>query len=152
MKNKMFLIVSLIILSVFYTACSDNTLKDGYYTAEMAEYDFGWKEYVTITVKNGEIVSAEYNAKNVGGFIKSWDNAYMRNMNGISGTYPNKYTREYANQLFEKQNYESIDTISGATSSGENFKLLAKAVTEQAQKGDSSVIYVQGKNFEEEGE
>ncbi len=151
--KKAFLFGYIIILCFFASGCSDEkTLKDGYYTAEMENYSFGWKEFVTITVKNNKIEAVEYNARNSSGFIKSWDNAYMRNMNGISGTYPNKYTREYANQLFEKQNYESIDTISGATSSGENFKLLAKAVTEQAQKGDSSVIYVQGKNFEEEGE
>lgn len=143
MKNKMFLIVSLIILSVFYTACSDNTLKDGYYTAEMAEYDFGWKEYVTITVKNGEIVSAEYNAKNVGGFIKSWDNAYMKNMNTVCGTYPNEYTRLYAAQLKNNKSGDGVDMITGATESGVNFRLLSEAVIEQAKKGDSSIVFVE---------
>ncbi len=142
MKNKILLIIFFTILSAFCTACSDDILKDGYYTAEMAEYNFGWKEYVTITVKNGKIASAEYNAKNIGGFIKSWDNAYMKNMNSVSGTYPNEYTRLYAAQLKQNKSGESIDMISGATESGVNFKELSKAVIERAKKGDSSIAFV----------
>ena len=41
----------------------------------------------------------EYNAENASGFIKSWDNAYMQTMLHAQGTYPNEYTRSYANQL-----------------------------------------------------
>jgi len=138
MKNKVYMIISLIILCAFCTDCSDNTLRDGYYAAEMSEYDFGWKEYVTIIVKNGKIVSADYNAKNVSGFIKSWDNAYMKNMNSVSETYPNEYTKLYAAQLKENKNGDNIDMISGATESGMNFRVLSKAVVEKVQKGDSS--------------
>ncbi len=142
MKSKKLLVIFLVVLCAFCTACSDDTLKDGYYTAEMKEYNFGWKEYVTIIVKNGEIVSAEYNAKNISGFVKSWDNAYMKNMNSVSGTYPNEYTRLYAAQLKENKSGDSIDMISGATESGVNFRELSKAVIEQAQKGDSSIVFV----------
>jgi len=133
----------LIILAFFSVSCSDDFMKDGYYTAEMAEFSHGWKEFVTISVKNGEIVSVEYNAKNSSGFIKSWDSAYMKNMNSVMGTYPNQYTRNYAAQLCEKQNGESLDMISGASTSGENFKMLSSAVIEQAKKGDSSIAIVE---------
>ena len=41
-------------------ACGDKTaLQDGYYTAQAAEFNFGWKEYITIMVKGGNIVSVE---------------------------------------------------------------------------------------------
>lgn len=71
-------------------------MKDGYYTAEMEEFDeHGWKEYLCIQVKKGKIVSAEFNARNASGFIKAWDNSYMKNMLSVTGNYPNKYTREY---------------------------------------------------------
>ena len=90
-----------------------------------------------------KIVSVEYNAENASGFIKSWDIAYMKNMNRVQGTYPNKYTREYAAQLLENQGAGDIDAASGASTSGGNFVRLATAVLEQAQKGDTTVAIVE---------
>ena len=37
---------------------STKRLKDGFYTAEMAEFSHGWEEYLIIQVKNNKIVSA----------------------------------------------------------------------------------------------
>ena len=120
----------------------EDTLQDGYYTAQAAEYSHGWKEYITIMVKDGSIVSVEYNAENPSGFIKSWDNAYMQNMLHVNGTYPNEYTRYYAGQLLEGQGKGRIDALTGATSSHSSFQKLAEAVLEQARKGDSSIMLV----------
>ena len=137
-----------VLLTVFLvaplTACGTARaeFRDGYYTARAAEYNFGWKEYITIMVKGGSIVSVEYNAENPSGFIKSWDNAYMQNMLHTSGTYPNEYTRFYAAQLLERQEADRIDALSGATSSYGSFQKLAAAVLEQARKGDSSIVFV----------
>lgn len=140
-------IVLLLLMLLSLTACGDNKteLQDGYYTAQAAEFNFGWKEYITIMVKGGSIVSVEYNAENVSGFIKSWDNAYMQNMFHSNGTYPNEYTRYYAGQLLEKQQGNDIDALAGATSSYSSFQKLAAAVLEQAKKGDSSVVLVDTK-------
>ena len=117
-------------------------LQDGYYTAQASEFNFGWKEYVTIMVKGGRIVSVEYNAENASGFIKSWDNAYMQTMLHSDGTYPNEYTRYYAGQLLDGQGEKEIDALSGATSSYGSFQKLEAAVIEQAKKGDSSIAIV----------
>lgn len=131
------------VLIMSLTACSDKTeLQDGYYTAQASEFNHGWKEYITIMVKGGSIVSVEYNAENASGFIKSWDNAYMNNMKPVSGTYPNEYTRYYAAQLTGQSEAPEIDAITGATSSAVNFQALSKAVVEQAIQGDSSVVFV----------
>ena len=89
-----------------------------------------------------------YNAENASGFIKSWDIAYMKNMNGITGTYPNKYTREYAAQLLENQGNGDIDAVSGASTSGKNFVRLASAVLERAQNGDPTVAIVESEKEE----
>ena len=125
------------------TACSDETeLQDGYYTAQAKDFSHGWKEYITIMVKGGSIVSVEYNAENASGFIKSWDNAYMQTMLHSNGTYPNEYTRYYANQLLEGRRDDDIDALSGATSSYGSFQKLSEAVLEQARKGDSDVVVV----------
>ena len=133
----------LLLMMVLLTACKSQTgLRDGYYTAQAAEFSHGWKEYITIMVKGGSIVSVEYNAENSSGFIKSWDNAYMQNMLHSNGTYPNEYTRNYAGQLLEKQQADSIDALSGASSSCGSFQKLAAAVLEQAKEGDSSIAFV----------
>lgn len=121
---------------------ADGGLQDGCYTAQMEEESYGWREYVTITVKNGEIVSTEFNAENASGFVKSWDNAYMQNMAPVSGTYPNEYTRLYAAQLTGQTSAPEVEMISGATQSGTHFQALAQAVVQQAIKGDSTIVLV----------
>ena len=145
MKRKYILL--LLSASLFLTALTGcglgNKMKDGYYTAEMSDFSHGWKEYVCILVKNDKIVSAEFNAKSESGFIKAWDNEYMRNMSTVTNMYPNKYTREYVQQLIDGQKDTKVDMISGASNSGRNFEKLVVAVIEQAKKGDSSVVSVE---------
>ena len=143
MKRTVAIFLSLLIMMSLLTACGDQAgLQDGYYTAQAKEFSHGWKEYITILVKGGSIVSVEYNAENASGFIKSWDNAYMQTMLHANGTYPNEYTRYYANQLLEGQGEGGIDAITGASSSHASFQILARAVLEQARKGDSSIVFV----------
>jgi major membrane immunogen (membrane-anchored lipoprotein) len=131
--------LTLLVLPVFlFFACAQNglSMKDGYYTAESAEFDdHGWKEYVTIYVSSGRIVTVEYNAFNASGFIKSWDMEYMRTMNAINKTYPNAYTRFYAGQLLNLQGTDGIDCLTGATNSYNSFLQLANAAIENAKAG-----------------
>ncbi len=144
MKRIFSKILILLLLIMSLTACGEETngLQDGYYTAQAADFHFGWKEYITIMVKGGKIVSVEYNAENPSGFIKSWDNAYMQTMLHANGTYPNEYTRYYAGQLLDGQGEMPIDAISGASSSWGSFQKLSVAVLEQARLGDSSIVVV----------
>ena len=143
MKRMVTILLSLLLMLSLLTACGGQSkLQDGYYTAQAAEFNFGWKEYITILVKGGTIISVEYNAENPSGFIKSWDNAYMQTMLHTNGTYPNEYTRYYASQLLEGQGEGSIDAITGASSSHGTFQMLAQAVLEQARQGDSSIVFV----------
>ena len=141
--KRMFCFLLLLALALPLTACGgQDTLQDGYYTAQAAEFSHGWKEYITILVKGGSIISVEYNAENASGFIKSWDNAYMQTMLHSNGTYPNEYTRNYASQFLEGQGTGEVNAITGATSSHGSFQKLSAAVLDQARKGDSSVVFV----------
>ena len=145
MRNrKIYLAAASLSLCLFLGGCGAGQMKDGYYTAEMSDFSYGWKEYVCIYVKNDQIISVEFNAKDENGFIKAGDTDYMRNMmtKSESGMYPNKYAREYAQQLVDGQKETQVDAISGASQSGDNFKKLTVAVIEQAQKGDSSAAIV----------
>ncbi len=138
--KRTFGIVLILAGLMMLTACGEQEgLQDGYYTAQAADFNFGWKEYITIMVKGGNIVSVEYNAENASGFIKSWDNAYMQTMLHSNGTYPNEYTRYYAGQLLDGQGEGTIDALTGATSSYESFQKLEAAVIEQAKQGNSSI-------------
>lgn len=145
MNRKIYLPVLILILlcASLLGGCGSKSLKDGFYTAQMSDYSFGWKEYLCILVKDDQIVYAEFNAKNASGYIKAWDNAYMQNMSAVCTTYPNDYTRKYVAQLMESQSTDGLDTISGATSSGKNFYRLAEAVLEQAAAGNPDTIIVQ---------
>jgi major membrane immunogen (membrane-anchored lipoprotein) len=134
-------------VSVLLPGCAKNrrsgTLLDGYYSAEISEFDsFGWKEFITIYVSGGKIVSVEYNGKNSSGLIKSWDPLYMRRMNEQDGTYPTEYTRAFSASLLRCQDPDSVDAVSGATVSHETFKLLAKAVIEQSKNGSRQLAIV----------
>ena len=121
-KKRIWILLLCMCTGLFVVSCKkEERLKDGYYTAQMSDYSHGWKEYVTICVMED----------------------YMKNMNRVQGTYPNKYTREYAAQLLENQGAGDIDAVSGASTSGGNFVRLATAVLEQAQKGDTTVAIVE---------
>ncbi len=147
-KTTVGITLLILMLAVFcLQGCGQSAdgLKDGYYTAEMSEfndYNHGWKEYITISVTGGNVVSVEYNARNASGFIKSWDMSYMRIMDMVEGTYPNRYTRAYAAQILKDQNADSIDLVSGASHSFETFSMLAEAVLQQARTGDTSLAIV----------
>ena len=135
---------TVIILAISLTGCSNDTnaLKDGYYTAEDSVGIKGWYEFVTIYVKNGAVVSVEYNAKNSSGFIKAWDMSYMRQMNEAQGTYPNEYTRSYVADFLKTQSIDDIDAISGATHSYHTFIELVDAALKKAKTGDRTVALV----------
>ena len=120
-------------------------LRDGYYTAEEIGSYRGWREYLTIYVSNGKIVTCEYNAKNASGFIKSWDMDYMRNMKETCENYPDKFARNYVHALLANQTSSGIDAMSGATESHRAFIALAGAALASALAGDYEVVFVDAK-------
>lgn len=146
MKRKSkYVIFAVLLAGVILAGCRDSRgYKDGYYTAQTAEYSHGYKEYVCILIKNNHIVSVEFNAKDYSGYIKSWDNEYMNRMKSVSGTYPNEYTRSYAAQLVESQDIEKVDAVTGASNSGKNFVKLVRAAFENAAEGNQEVAVVEG--------
>jgi major membrane immunogen (membrane-anchored lipoprotein) len=147
MIQKRYFISCFFVLLFFSCADGEFSLKDGYYTAEAAEFDtFGWKEYVTICVSLGRIIAIEYNAFNPSGFIKSWDMNYMRVMNAGSGTYPTAYARAYTSQLLAGQGTDGVEYVTGATASYYSFLRLAEAALENARQGDSATRLVYIKN------
>lgn len=71
--HKKFLMVSLVLMLVFiFTGCSQTTIEeqttpkyaDGIYFAQEDGFTNGWKYVVTIEVKDGKIISADWNGAN----------------------------------------------------------------------------------------
>jgi len=145
MNRKIYIIMRLLILILLVSCAKDSSvLIDGYYSAEVAEFDsHGWKEFLTICVSNGKIILVEYNAYNPAGFVKTWDMDHMREMNAMFGTYASSYTRIYARQFLENQSTEGIDVISGATVSHSVFTALANAVLARAHEGNKNTAFVE---------
>ncbi len=133
------------ILSLSLLGCQgEEKMKNGYYTAEMSDYDFeGYKEYVCMLVRNNKIIAIEFNGRDQNGFIKAWDNEYMKKMKIKQGTYPNEYTRLYSSRLIESQDISKVDMISGASTSGGRFVRLVTAAIEQAKKGEHQVVIIE---------
>ncbi|MTI65796.1 MAG: FMN-binding protein [Firmicutes bacterium] len=113
--------------------------EDGSYKAVYDRFDsHGWKSFVNITVKDGKISDVEFDYKNREGKLKTKNEGYKNAMEGKSGTYPEKYTKELEEQLVASQSVEDVDVVTGATHSSHNFKVLANKALEHAKKGDTS--------------
>lgn len=145
MLNRFLLIITAMSVIIFTAGCAQtkDTLKDGYYTAEVAEFDaYGWKEFITVYISKGRIQTVEYDAFNDSGFVKSWDTGYMRTMKMACGTYPTEFSRIYGLSLINWQNPSNVDAVTGATDSHTTFIKLTEAVIKQAKAGDKQVALV----------
>jgi major membrane immunogen (membrane-anchored lipoprotein) len=118
-------------------------MQDGYYTAKAKNYDKdGWKDYVTIYVSRGRIVTAEFNAINSSGFTRSWDMDYQRNIRTKTGMLPSLYRRAYVNELQSLQRPDRVRPIAKAEHQHAVFQALAEAAISHAEAGDRSVAAV----------
>ena len=119
--------------------------EDGTYRAEMAKADQGWKEFVEITIQGGQIAEVVFDAEDSDGKYKSTDEAYKKAMaEGGSETWPEKFYAEILAE-YQNKNYvaKDMETVAGATTSSETFRMLAPAALQRAKQGDTSVITVE---------
>lgn len=120
------------------TPASIPLYEDGTYRVEGDAFDeHGWKPFVEITIVNDRITEVVFDYTNESGMLKTMDTEYKKNMEAISGTYPEKYTGELEQQLIREQVLSLVDAISGATSSSGNFTTLVEyALDDKAEAGD----------------
>ena len=129
---KKFIKLMAVVICVFaFTACSEasfTNLQDGTYRAEYKNFDvYGWKDYIEVTVENGEISELVFDAVNIeDGSLKSEDENYKSEMEPIVGTYPAKYNTDLINQFLESGKISAVDVVAGATQSTGSFKTLCR--------------------------
>jgi major membrane immunogen (membrane-anchored lipoprotein) len=139
------ILASLSCLTLVTPGCEsqEGALKDGYYTAAASDFNAdGWKDYLTIYVKNGSIVTAEYNAYNATGLLRSWDTDYLKSIRKPGSQSPNHYPRQYCSFLVAVQNPSRVQTIDGGRKTHEIFVALAKAALDYSRLGKNAIAEV----------
>lgn len=123
------------------------TYKDGSYKVEFDKFDAnGWKGQLELTVKADKITAVVFDYVNKDGKKKSVDEAYKAAMEPKTKTYPGKFIPELTKSLLDKQAVASVDTITGATTSTNEFKTLAKyALDDMAKKGTTTPAVIPAK-------
>lgn len=113
----------------FQKICNENhisslvhKLKDGTYYGSTPEDDFGYRHEVTFEMKNGTMLSIDYDEIHRDGHSKRHHGEYCKRMLQ-SGTTPAIAYPKYEHEMLGKQDFNSIDAVSGATYSLFRFKL-----------------------------
>jgi major membrane immunogen (membrane-anchored lipoprotein) len=144
MNKKVIALLSTVVLTAgMLVGCGSKGMKDGSYKSEFDAFDdHGWKGQVEITVAGGKITDSKFDYVNESGDLKSKDTGYQENMKKVSGIGPVEFSAQYAEALVEKQDPATVDVITGATTSGDDFKTLADAAIQYANGGKSETAVV----------
>ncbi|MDD2954925.1 MAG: FMN-binding protein [Oscillospiraceae bacterium] len=109
---------------------------DGTYEVEMPEYDNGWKEYLIVAVRDGEVSAVEFDAKNEAGELRSADEEYKNSMTAAgSETWPEDYSARLEENYLKAGSTDEMEMVAGATTSSQNFKKLMRRAMNNAKNG-----------------
>ena len=139
MKSSRKLLFSLL-AAVCLVGCG---FQDGEYTAQTAGPDsLGYRASLSVTVANGKITDAQFDAANEAGGLKSEDADYERLMKPVCGVTPKEISDHYRALLLDKKSFGrvKVDAISGATVSSREFAQLWQALKEPLAKGEEHLV------------
>ena len=97
-------------------------LKDGTYKGTTPADDYGYRHEVIFEMKNGKVISIDYDEIHIDGHAKQHDEDYCRRMLQ-SGTTPAIAYPSYEKQMLSKQDFNQVDAVSGASYSLYRFNL-----------------------------
>jgi len=113
----------------FQKICSENHfssivsgLKDGTYKGSSPADDYGYRHEVVFEMKNGKMISIDYDEIHTNGHAKQHDEEYCKQMLQ-SGTTPAIAYPVYEKEMLNKQDFNQVDAVSGASYSNYRFKL-----------------------------
>jgi major membrane immunogen (membrane-anchored lipoprotein) len=115
--------------SEFQKICNDHHfsslvsgLKDGTYKGTTPFDDYDYKHEVVFEIKNGKMISIDYDEFHRDGHAKQHDDEYCKQMLQ-SGTTPAIAYPIYEKEMLGKQDFNQVDAVSGASYSLYRFKL-----------------------------
>lgn len=130
---------------VGFAGCS--RWQDGQYRAECAEFDsLGYRDYLVVTVEDGEITQAEYDAVGEEGGLKSEDEAYAKEMRPICGVDPTGFSAALEVSITGRsaKSKGPVDAVTGASYSSGRCAALLSALEQNMLKGIFETVVVQG--------
>ena len=108
-------------------------LKDGTYKTQGQPDDKGNTASIEIEVKDGKIATVKYDEVSSEGVSKLDNEEYNTKMKAASGSNPIEAFPALEKSLVEKQDVAAVDTVTGATSTSNNFKALAEEALKSAK-------------------
>jgi major membrane immunogen (membrane-anchored lipoprotein) len=138
LKKITSLLVAAALTSAIFVGCgnadkkTEAALKDGTYTAESEADERGYVASIEIEVKDGKIASVKYD-EGKDGESKLDNEEYNTKMKDKSGSSPKEAYPALEAALIEKQDVQAVDTVTGATSTSDSFRTLAKKALESAK-------------------
>jgi len=115
--------------SEFQKICTENHfsslfsgLIDGTYKGASPADDYGYRHEVVFEMKNGKMISLDYDEIHTDGHAKQHDEEYCKRMLQ-SGTTPAIAYPIYEKEMLSKQDFNQVDAVSGASYSNFRFKL-----------------------------
>jgi len=97
-------------------------LKDGIYKGATPDDDYGYRHEIVFEMKNGKMISVDYDEIHQDGHAKQPDQEYGKRMMK-SGTSPAIAYVSYENQMLEMQDFNKVDAVTGASYSLYRFRL-----------------------------
>ena len=145
--GKTVLACALLAAGVLLGLCGCGRWQDGEYRAECAEFDsLGYRDTLVVTVEDGEITRAEYDAVSEDGGLKSEDEAYAGQMRPICGTDPAEFSAALETSLVGRsaRTRQPVDAVAGASYSSGRCAALLSALEQNMRKGIFETVVVQG--------
>ncbi len=143
MKKQFYCLVLALVSIVLFSGCRNNQPKDGTYRAELSdkatEDNLGWREYMEITYKDGDITDVAYDGIDADGRIKSTLTKEEYPMD----PHPSEWIEKMKNNIKRGKTADKMEGIAGATRSSRNARLLMKHIEKSAAEGDTSTAIVE---------
>ena len=117
--------------------------KDGTYQLETLNYDHGYHQVYTLTIKNGKISDLKYDQVNKKGQSKTQNASYEKQMKKYSKVGPKEYIKKLRKEFLDNDgDMEKVQVVSGATESSNDFITYVSQLLNAAQKGNTKTIKV----------
>jgi major membrane immunogen (membrane-anchored lipoprotein) len=140
---KKFAVIALaIVMSLALVACgsSGSKIKDGTYTAEASEANYGYTTYLKLTYLDGKVTDVEFDAVDAEGTLKSTLTAEEYPMDPAPDVWFPELTANIKKAI--EADSTDVEAVAGATNTSNDAKLLLEAALKAAKEGNTEVVKV----------
>ena len=140
-KLTLFLLSALMLFSL--VGCGGSKIAYGTYSAELSdaatEANHGWKDFLTVTYKDGKMVEVQFDSKDADGNLKS---EWTTPENYPMDPQPSEWIPQLEENIKATSNPDKVASVAGATMGSNNAKELYRAVVEKAKAGDTTTAVI----------